>query len=442
MAPDLYRRETDGGKKALTGGTITDPVSGHEGRGTLFIENGRIARIGAAAETVPDDTAVIDCAGQTIIPGIIDGRVFIGEPGSEHRETLKSVGRAAAAGGVAHIVIMPDTDPPIDDRALVDFIRRRARDECRVKVSVAAGATVGLKGEALSEYGLLQRSGAVTLSNGKIPISNSLMMRRALSYAKNFDMMVCHQPMDRQLEAGGVAHESVVSTHLGLPGSPAEAEVIMLDRDLRLVALTGGRYHCSQVSSALSVNAIRRAKDKGLPVTAAVSINHACLNENDIGPYRTFFRLQPPLRTEDDRQAIIEGLKDGTIDMIVSAHDPQNVEMKRHPFEDAADGAVGLETLFPAAMRFVHDGTLTIQDLTRLLSANPAKILGLEAGSFDAGMPADITVFDPDYPWIVTEESLHSRSKNTAFEDARMTGRVTKTFVSGHLVFDRDQPGG
>jgi dihydroorotase len=378
----------------------------------------------------------VDCAGAIVAPGLVDMRVSVGEPGAEHRETFASAGEAAAAGGVTSIVTMPDTDPVIDDVALVDFIARRARDEAEIRVHPTAALTKGLEGREITEFGLLQEAGAVGFTDGRHPLTNAAVMRRALTYGRDFGALVMNQPADPNLVGNGVMNEGEVATRLGLTGIPKEAEIVALERDLRLAALTRGRYHASQISCVESLDVIRRAKASGIDVTCAVSIAHATLNENDIGPYRTFFKLSPPLRHDDDRQAMIAGIADGSIDAIVSSHDPQDVDTKRHPFAEAADGVVGLETLLPAALRLLHSGDVSALALFRALSTRPAEILGLEVGRLAPGAPADLIVVDPGVPWICEAEALRSRSKNTPFEGARFQGRVLRTLVAGRTVYE------
>jgi dihydroorotase len=378
---------------------------------------------------------VVDCKGAIVAPGLVDMRVFVGEPGAEHRETFASAGRAAAAGGVTTIVTMPDTDPVIDDIALVDFIGRRARDEAEVRVHPAAALTKGLEGREMTEFGLLADAGAVAFTDGRRTLTNAAVMRRALTYARDFGALVMHHAADPDLAGGGVMNEGEVATRLGLAGIPKEAEIVVVERDVRLAALTGGRYHAALISCAESLDVVRRAKLAGLAVTCGVSINHLTLNENDIGPYRTFFRLSPPLRSEDDRMAMVAGIADGTIDVIVSSHDPQDVDTKRHPFSEAADGAVGLETLLPAALRLFHNGDVDLLTLFRALSTRPAGLLGLEVGRLAPGAPADLIVVDPDAPWVLEAAALRSRSKNTPFEGARFQGLVRRTLVAGRTVY-------
>ncbi len=389
----------------------------------------------AARTTRPSGAEVIDCKGAIVAPGLVDMRVFVGEPGAEHRETFASAGLAAAAGGVTTIVIMPDTDPVIDDVALVDFIGRRARDETAIRVHPMAAITKGLEGREITEFGLLRDAGAIGFTDGRRTVTNAAVMRRALTYARDFGALVMHHPADPNLVGSGVMNEGEVATRLGLAGIPREAEVVIVERDIRLAALTGGRCHLAQVSCAQSLDVIRRAKTKGIGITCGVSINHLTLNENDIGPYRTFFKLAPPLRSEDDRLAMIEGIADGAIDVIVSSHDPQDVDTKRQAFAEAADGAVGLETMLPAALRLFHGGDVDLVSLFRALATRPAEILGLEVGRLAPGAPADLVVVDPDAPWVLDPDTLRSKSKNTPFDGARFSGRVLRTMVAGRTMY-------
>jgi len=420
----------------ITGARIVDPKSGLDAIGSVVVADGLIKDIArGAAPGLPEVATVIEARGKALLPGLIDMRVFVGEPGAEHRETFASAGQAAAAGGVTTIVTMPDTDPVIDDVALVDFIARRARDTAAVNVLPMAALTKGLKGREMTEFGLLGAAGAVGFTDGRHSITNALVLRRALTYARDFGALIMHHPADPDLVGSGVMNEGETATRLGLPGIPREAEIIMLERDIRIAALTGGRYHAAQISCAASLDIIRRAKAAGLKVSCGVSATHLALNERDVGPYRTFYRLSPPLREEDDRLAMIEGVADGSIDVIVSSHDPQDVDTKRHPFAEAADGAVGLETLLAAALRLVHNGEASLASVVTALSARPAELLGLPSGRIAAGAPADLILVDLERPWICEAEKLHSRSKNTPFEGARFEGRVLVTLVGGRTVY-------
>jgi dihydroorotase len=415
---------------------VVDPSRNLDVAGAVIVADRRIVTAGSDANGAkPAGAEVIDCEGAVVAPGLVDLRVFVGEPGAEHRETFASAGEAAAAGGVTSIVSMPDTDPVIDDIALVDFIARRARDEAEIRVWPSAALTKGLEGKEMTEFGLLRDAGAVAFTDGRKTLTNASVMRRALTYARDFDALIMHHAADPFLVGTGVMNEGEVATRLGLPGIPKEAEIVIVERDVRLAALTGGRYHAAQVSCAESIDVIRRAKDAGLAVTCAAAVAHATLNENDIGPYRTFFRMSPPLRSEDDRLAVVAGIADGTIDAVVSSHDPQDVDTKRHPFAEAADGAVGLETLLPAALRLFHNGDIDLLGLFRALATRPAELLGLEVGRLAPGAPADLIVVDPGAPWVCDGDALRSRSKNTPYEGARFQGRVLRTMVAGRTVY-------
>ena len=415
---------------------IVDPSQEMDVNGAIVIEDGKIAAIGPdAAKTAPADAEIRDMGGLVAMPGLVDARVFIGEPGGEHRETIKSAARAAAAGGITSIITMPDTDPVIDDIALVEFVKKTARDKALINVYPAAALTKGLHGEEMTEFGLLSKAGAVAFTQGREALPDSQVLRRAMTYAREYDAIIALEPRDPYLGVNGVMNEGLLASWLGLSGSPREAEVIPLERDLRIAGLTGAHYHAAKISVPDSVEAIKLAKKRGVKVTSAVSINHLALNENDIGEYRTFFKLSPPLRTEDDRVAMVDALAAGDIDIIVSSHDPQDVDTKRVPFADAADGAVGLETMFSAALRLIHSEQVSLMRLVDAMSTRPAQIFRLPGGTLKVGAAADIAIADLDMPWIVALDKLSSRSKNSPFEDARFSGRVTETWVGGKKVF-------
>ena len=418
---------------------LIDPASGRDEPGGLLVKDGVIADLGPhLRRNAPDGTTVVDCRNHVLCPGLIDACVFTGEPGQEHRETLKTASHAAAAGGVTTIVVMPDTTPVIDQVALVDFVQRRARDNAIVNIHVMAAMTRELKGDEMTEIGLLKRAGAIAFTNGKSTISNARTMRQVLNYAKDFGALVVHHTEDPHLSSSGVMNSGEVSTRLGLPGVHKLAETIVVERDVRLVEMTGGRYHAASISCAESLDTIRAAKAKKLPVTCGVSINHITLNENDIGPYRTFLKVRPPLRSEDDRVAMVRGLASGDIDIIVSAHDPQDVDVKRRPFAEAADGAIGLETLLAAALRLYHAEQIGLVPLLKAMTWNPAQLLGLPAGKLEKGAPADLIVVDLGQPWVVDKAQLRSRSKNSPFDESKMQGRVLQTLVAGETVYQYD----
>lgn len=414
---------------------IVDPASGTDQQGAVLVENGVIADVALGAPIgVPEGAQVINARGLVLAPGLIDMRVFTGEPGKEYRETLQSAGEAAAAGGVTSFVMMPDTTPVVDDGALVDFLIRRAKATCKVNVLPAGAITKGLAGQEMTEFGLLQEAGAVCLTDGRHAIQSTALLRTVMSYAANYGMTIVHHLSDKSLTGDGVMNEGLFATILGLKGIPREAETIPLARDLQLAALTGAKYHAAQISCAGSVELVASAKKRNSSVTAGVSINNLALNENDIGRYRTFFKLGTPLRSEDDRQAVIEGLRNGTIDTIHSDHDPQDTEVKRQPFAEASDGAIGLETLLAAALRLVHSGDVDLMTVLRAMTSRPAEILGLPAGRIAKGAPADLILVDLDYPWHVSEREIRSRSRNTSFEGARLAGKVMRTIVGGQTV--------
>lgn len=423
-------------KIALINARLIDPASGRDELGGLVIKKGKIADFGPKLQrNAPKDHEVIDCGGHVLCPGLIDMMVLTGEPGFEHRETLATASRAAAAGGVTTIICSPETNPVIDDVALVDFIERRARDTAIVNVHPMAAATRGLEGEEMTEVGLLKDAGAVAFTNGTSSIQSARVMRRILAYAKDFEALIVHNTEEPELANAGVMSEGEVSSRLGLPGIPTAAEIIMLERDIALVALTEGRYHAAQISTAGALDVIRSAKGRGLPVTCGVSINHLTLNEHDIGSYRTFLKLRPPLRTEEDRIAMVDGIASGDIDIIISGHNPKDADVKRRPFAEAEEGAIGLETLLPAALRLYHGGHIELPVLLRALTSNPADLLNLPSGRLAKGAPADLIVVDLDTPWVVDPEQLHSKSKNTPFDESQLQGRVLRTLVHGNTVY-------
>ena len=422
----------------LANARIVDPSRDLDIVGDLLIADGviREAKKGIGAAGVPEGTEVIDCRGKVIAPGLIDMRAFIGEPGAASRESFASASQAAAAGGVTTIVCQPDTSPVIDDPATVDYILRRARDTAIVHVAPMAALTKGLEGREMTEIGLLKAAGAVAFTDGARSVTNAQVMRRALTYARDFDALIVHHTEDPDLVADGVMNESEFAARLGLLGIPAAAETIMLERDMRLVALTKGRYHAASITCPSSLAVLRDARDAGLNVSAAASINHLTLNENDIGPYRTFLKMSPPLRAEDDRKALVQALSDGLVDVVMSDHNPQDVETKRLPFAEAAAGAIGIETMLSAALRLVHAGDVALPVLLRAMSTRPAELLGIPGGTLRAGAPADVIVIDMDVPWVVNPDELKSKCKNTPFDEARMTGRVVRTIVAGRTVYE------
>ncbi|MDB5443101.1 MAG: hypothetical protein JWP73_1477, partial [Phenylobacterium sp.] len=407
---------------AFTNVRLVDPASGYDGPGAVMVVDGVIAEAakGAGLGSLSQDIEVVDGQGGLLLPGLVDIRVKTGEPGSETKETLKSAARAAAAGGVTTIVVQPDTHPVVDDPSVVDFILRRARDIELVKVYPAGAATKGCEGERMAEIGLMAEAGCVYVTDADRPIANSKVFRRVLSYAKAFGVLVAHRPADPWLSAGAAASEGEFASRMGLPSVPAMAEKIMLERDLALVELTGARLLVDQVTTAAALESLKRGRDRGLPVVATTSINHLSFNEIDIGDYRTFCKLDPPLRSEDDRQAMIEAVASGLIQIVVSAHAPAPPEDKRLPYDEAAPGAVGLETLLPALLAFHHDGRIPLIDLIRTVTCAPAELLGLPSGRLAKGAPADLVLCNPETPVIIDADKLTSKSKNSPFDGRRL----------------------
>jgi dihydroorotase len=429
---------TDRRPVLLANARIVDPSRDFDGPGDVLIADGviRDARRGIGAAGVPEGTDIVNCAGMIVAPGLVDMRAFVGEPGLGHRETFASASQAAATGGITTIICQPDTEPVIDNSATVDFVLRRARDTAIVNIHPMAALTKGLRGQEMTEIGLLKAAGAVAFTDGARSVTNAQVMRRMMTYARDFDALIVHHTEDPDLIGEGVMNEGEFAARLGLEGIPDTAEAVMLERDMRLVALTGGRYHAASLSCVASLEILQRAREAGLSVSAAVSINHVTLNENDIGPYRTFLKLSPPLRTETDRQALVAAVASGLIDVIMSDHNPQDVEVKRLPFAEAAAGAVGLQTMLPAALRLIHNGEMDWKTLIRAMSTRPAELMGLSGGSLRPGSPADVIVIDPDTPWILDRNDLKSLCKNTPFDEARFSGRVMRTIVGGRTVYE------
>ena len=413
---------------------LLDPASGLDTTGDLLVEDERLAAVGGDLSTVGDADTVM-AEGLCLAPGLVDMRVQLREPGVEHLESIESGGRAAAAGGVTTMVALPNTDPPVDDVSVVEFLARRAREVRLAKVHTYAAATKGLAGRELTEMGLLAANGALGFTDGVKAVADALIMRRVLAYARSFDLLVLQHPEEPSLACVGEVNEGEIATRLGLAGITPMAELIMVERDLRLVEITGARYHAAHVSTAASVEAIRHAKAQGLPVTCDTAPPYFVLNETAIGDYRTFAKLSPPLRSEWDRRAVIEGLRDGTIDAIASDHAPWDQDSKRLPFSSAASGIVGLETLLALSLELYHNRHLDMLELIRLLTVNPAGILRLPVGRLAVGAPADLVLFDPDHPWQICPDEFRSKSKNAPFDDRPVRGRVRLTIVDGRTIF-------
>jgi dihydroorotase len=423
----------------LANARLIDPEAGTETRGSLRIEGDRIAALGR--EVLPDRADErLDCRGACLAPGIVDIGVKVGEPGERHKESFKTAGAAAAAGGVTTMVVRPDTTPPIDTPEVLDFVIRRAREVGPVRVHPMAALTKGRGGREMVEIGFLSDAGAVAFTDGDRVVADAKVMARALTYARGLGALVIGHVQDPGLSAGAVAASGKFATLRGLSGVSPIAERMGLERDLALVEMTGARYHADQVTTAAALPALRRARAAGLDVTAGTSIHHVTLNALDVGDYRTFFKVKPPLRDETDRLAVVEALAEGTIDILCSMHTPQDEESKRLPYEDAASGAVGLQTLLPAALRLCHAGALGLPALFRALSLNPARRLGLPGGRLAPGAPADLVLFDADAPFVLDRFTLRSKSKNTPFDGARLQGKVRATWVAGTQVYDGADP--
>jgi dihydroorotase len=431
----------DGGRPgavAYINARLLDPATGLDEKGALVTDGGVIADFGPRLfnATPPPGVDVVDCDGLCLMPGLVDMRVQLREPGEEHKETIATASAAASAGGVTAMVCLPNTEPVIDDVAGVEFVARRAREVKATKVFCYGAATKGLAGTELTEMGLLAETGAVAFTDGVRAVADARVMQRALSYAKAFDLLLVQHPEEPSLAAGGAMNSGEMSMRLGLRGIPAVAEAMMIDRDLRLVEATGGRYHAAHVSTAAAVDAIRRAKARGLAVTCDTAPPYFTLNETAIGDYRTFAKTSPPLRTEDDREAVIAGLADGTIDAVASDHSPHDQDSKRVPFAQAENGIVGLETLLPLALALYHKGRLPLIDLLRKLTATPADILRLPLGRLAKGAPADLVLFDLDRPGRIDVDAFRSKSKNSPFEDLPVQGQVRRTVVEGRTLFE------
>ena len=421
---------------ALVNARLLDPATGYDGPGCVVVTEGVLAGVqrASALDAPSPDLLVHDCGGSALAPGLIDIRVKTGEPGAEPKETLKSASRAAAAGGVTTMVVQPDTDPAIDEPSVVDFILRRARDIELVHVHPAGAATRALDGRRMAEIGLMAEAGALYFTDVDRPIVDSRIFRRVLAYAKGFGRPVAHRPAEPHLSAGAVATEGALASWLGLPAAPALAERVMLERDLALAELTGAHLIVDQITTEGALETLARAKARGVQVTATASINHLCFNEVDIGDYRTFFRLDPPLRREADRQALVDAVASGLVQVVTSAHAPAPAEDKRLPFSEAAPGAVGLETLLPALLSLHHEGGVGLLELLGAVTAGPAGLLGLPAGQLVRGAPADLVLFDPDTPRVIDANTLLSKSKNSPFDGRRLQGEVGLTLVDGRIV--------
>ncbi|MEO5621320.1 MAG: dihydroorotase [Cypionkella sp.] len=415
----------------LTNARLINPETGFDGLGSLTIAGEEIV---AMNDPAPEGATEVDCGGHCLAPGIIDIGVKIGEPGERHQESFRSAGLAAAAGGVTTMIVRPDTSPAIDTPETLEFVTRRAA-EARVRIRHMAALTKGRAGHEMTEIGFLWDAGAVAFTDVFKVSTDTKALARALTYARSLGALVIGHPQEPALSGGASATSGKFASLRGLPAVSSMAERIGLDRDIGLIEMTGARYHADQITTARSLPALERAKANGFAITAGVSIHHLTLNEIDVGDYRTFFKFTPPLRSEEDRMAMVQAVAEGLIDVIGSFHTPADEESKRLPFEEAASGAVGLETLLPAAMRLYHAGHIDLPGLFRAMSLNPAKLLGLPQGRLAVGAPADLVLFDPYAPYLLDRSTLHSKSKNTPFDGCRMEGKVLATYVAGTQVY-------
>ena len=419
----------------ITNARLIDPEQGTVTAGAALLRDGVLAELFASPEPGVTDADRIDARGAFLAPGIVDIGVKVGEPGDRHKESYKTAGLAAAAGGVTTIVTRPDTTPAIDTPEVLEFIRDRAEDDSPVNVLPMAALTKGRAGREMTEIGFLLDAGAVAFTDCDHVVTDTKVLSRALTYARSLGALVICHPQEPGLSKGGAATSGKFASLRGLPAVSSMAERMGLDRDIALVEMTGVRYHADQITTARALPALERAKKNGFDVTAGTSMHHLTLNEMDLADYRTFFKVKPPLRSEDDRQAVVEAVRSGLIDIIGSFHTPQDEESKRLPFEEAASGAVGLETMLPVLLRLYHSGELDLPTLFRALSLNPARRLGLPCGRMAAGAPADLVLFDADKPFILDRFKLQSKSKNTPFDGARLQGKVLATFVAGKAVY-------
>ena len=424
-------------KQYFINANIIDPHNSLNERGGLIIgENGLIEAIGKKVNTnnIPSREKVIDLKEKYIFPGLVDMRVFVGEPGYEYKENFRTLSNAALAGGVTSVVTMPNTDPVIDNVSIVDFLKRRGRDKSKINIFPCASLTKNLEGTSMTEFGLLQKKGIIAFTDGTKTIQNTQLMSRIMNSAKDLGTLIMQHAEDYHLSKNGMINSGIIATKLGLSGIPDVAERIIIERDLTLLENIKCRYHISQISSAKSVEILKERKEN-VNFTTGVSINNLSLNENDIGDFKTFLKLSPPLRKEEDRISLVQGLKDETIDVIVSDHKPEDEEQKRLTFAKAATGASGIETLLSLSLELYHNGSLKLETVIRALTSNPAKILKIKKGNLSIGNDADFCIVDLDKPWIVKKDKLISKSKNTSIEDKKLQGKVTNTYVKGEELF-------
>jgi len=427
-------------EKYLINARIIDPKNDLDEIGGLIIDDkGLIKAVGkkVANGNLPSNAKKIDLKKQILIPGIVDMRVFVGEPGYEYKENFRTLSNAALSGGVTSVVSMPNTFPVIDNVSMVDFLKRRGRDKSKINIYPAASLTKNTEGKQMTEFGLLKKKGIVAFTDGIKTVQDPQIMMRIMSFASQSGSLVMQHAQDNILSKDGLINEGEISTRLGLKGIPSLAEKIIVERDLSFLEENFCRYHISQISSEKTVAVIRKAKNENKVFTTGVSINNLSLNENDIGDFKTFLKLSPPLRTENDRRSLIEAIKDGTIDVIVSDHKPEDEESKRLTFSQAATGATGVETLLPLALELFHNKSLQLKKIIASITSNPAKILNIDKGNLEKGKDADLCVFDPNKPWVVDKNKLKSKSKNTPIENRKLQGQVLKTFIKGEIAYER-----
>ena len=427
-------------RTAYLNARLLDPANQMDIVGDLLVENGKITDFGPgtfkAGMLSPNQT--VDCSGLCLSPGLFDIRVQVREPGEEHKESIATASEAAAAGGVTAMCCLPNTHPVIDDVSVLEFIARRAREIKSVKLFCYGTLTRGLEGQELTEMALLSETGALAFTDGVKAVHDPLVLRRALSYARTFDLLIVQHPEDERLVDDGVMNEGEVATRLGLPGIPAVAEVMAIERDLRILSLTGGRYHAAHVSTAAAIDAIRKAKRDGYDVTCDTAPHYFALNETAVGDYRTFAKVSPPLRDETDRRAVVEGLADGTIDIIASDHAPHDEDSKRLPFVQAEFGIIGLETLLPLTLELYHNGDMSLLDALAKVTSKPADLLGCPFGRLERGAPADLLIFDPDKPRQIDETTFRSKAKNAPFDMRPVQGVVRRTVVEGRTIYEAE----
>jgi len=424
-------------KKYFLNANIIDPFNSRNEIGGLIIgENGKIEAIGKKVNqnNIPVREKFFDLKNKYILPGIVDMRVFVGEPGYEYKENFRTLSNAALSGGVTSVVTMPNTNPTIDNVSIVDFLKRRGRDKAKINIFPSASLTKNIEGTNMTEFGLLQKKGIIAFTDGTKTIQNTRLMLRIMRSAYDLDSLIMQHAEDLELSKDGMVNDGIIATKLGLQGIPDIAEKIIIDRDLNLLENFNCRYHISQISSSKSLEAIKQKKDK-VKFTTGVSINNLSLNENDIGDFRTFLKLSPPLRTEEDRVSLVEGINKGLIDVIVSDHKPEDEEQKRLTFAQAATGASGVETLLPLALELFHNESAKLEKIIECLTSNPAKILKINKGNLSTDNDADFCIVDLFKPWIVKKDRLVSKSKNTCIEDKKLQGLVTNTFVKGEELF-------